>query len=201
MNSATTAREDVQRVSVETINDWKRIKSGFSAAAFAALDQVLETCGDSVDKNALIPHIDQFIQKTFEIARANVRVNGRNLDEVPEAEEDSETFDEGLDRRIWSLSEQCMQWDVDISKKRRERPLEVERLMSDLLSRLDEDEPVEEETDLEVMEEALIPPHLDDLATKTNDTCEELHHVVPIQSQRFETLLNTQNELRKSKII
>lgn len=182
-------------------NDWRRIKSGFSAAAFAALDQVLETCGDSVDKNALIPHIDQFIQKTFEIARANVRVNGRNLDEVPEAEEDSETFDEGLDRRIWSLSEQCMQWDVDISKKRRERPLEVERLMSDLLSRLDEDEPVEEETDLEVMEEALIPPHLDDLATKTNDTCEELHHVVPIQSQRFETLLNTQNELRKSKII
>ena len=46
-----------------------------------------------------------------------------------------------------------MQWDVDISKKRRERPLEVERLMSDLLSRLDEDEPVEEETEHEVMEE------------------------------------------------
>jgi hypothetical protein len=30
---------------------------------------------------------EKFIQKTFEIARANVRVNGRNLDEVPEAEE------------------------------------------------------------------------------------------------------------------
>jgi len=59
MNSANTAREDVQRVSVETINDWKRIKSDFSAAAFAALDQVLESSGDSVDKNALIPHIDQ----------------------------------------------------------------------------------------------------------------------------------------------
>ena len=59
MNSATAAREDVQRVSIETINDWKRIKSNFSAAAFAALDQVLETSGDSIDKNALIPHIDQ----------------------------------------------------------------------------------------------------------------------------------------------
>ena len=46
-----------------------------------------------------------------------------------------------------------MQWDVDISKKRRERPLEVERLMKDLLSRLDEDELVEEETEHEVNEE------------------------------------------------
>jgi hypothetical protein len=105
-----------------------------------------------------------------------VRVNGRNLDEVPESEEgasplcsrfwaciddgflDSETFDEGLDRRIWSLGEQCMQWDVDISKKRRERPLEVERLLKDLLSRLDEDEPMEEDTEVEVDEEGEVPP-------------------------------------------
>ena len=35
----------------------------------------------------------QFIQRTFEIARANVRVNGRNLDEVPEAEEGVPLFD------------------------------------------------------------------------------------------------------------
>ncbi|KAF9784516.1 hypothetical protein BJ322DRAFT_1064876 [Thelephora terrestris] len=201
MNSATTAREDVQRVSIDTINDWKRIKSNFSSAAFAALDEILEASGGSVDKDALLPHVDQFIQKTFEIARANVRVNGRNLDEVPESEEDSETFDEGLDRRIWSLGEQCMQWDVDISKKRRERPLEVERLLKDLLSRLDEDEPMEEDTEVEVDEEALIPSHLDELATETNDICEELDHLVPIQSQRLETLLNTQNELRKSKIL
>ena len=154
--------------------------------------------------------LGQFIQKTFEIARANVRVNGRNLDEVPEAEEgaqpsyscwfrvvlirtpDSEMFDEGLDRRIWSLSEQCMQWDVDISKKRRERPLEVERLMEDLLSQSDGDEPLEEDPMVDVGEEGevfsqqptcylhtlgLIPPDLGDLAGKVNDTCEELHHV------------------------
>jgi len=201
MNSTTAAREDVQRVSIDTINDWKRIKSNFSSAAFAALDEVLETSDGSVDKNALLPHIDQFIQKTFEIARANVRVNGRNLYEVPEAEEDSETFDEGLDRRIWSLSEQCMQWDVDISKKRRERPLEVERLMKDLLSREDEDEPMEEDTEVDVDEDASIPSRLDELVAETNDTCEELHHVVPVQSQRLETLLHTQNELRKSKML
>lgn len=59
MNSTTAAREDVQRVSIDTINDWKRIKSSFSSAAFAALDEILETSGSSVDKNALLPHIDQ----------------------------------------------------------------------------------------------------------------------------------------------
>jgi len=201
MNSAAAAREEVQRVSIDTVSDWKRIRSNFSSAAFDALDEILETSDSSIDKDTLLPHIDQFIQRTFEIARANVRVNGRNLDEIPEAEEDSETFDEGLDRRIWSLSEQCMQWDVDVSKKRRERPLEVERLMKDLLSRSNEDEAMEEDTEVDINEGALIPPHLDSLAVETNNTCEELHHVVPIHSQRLETLLNTQNELRKSKIL
>jgi len=42
---------------------------------------------------------------------------------------------------------------------------------------------------------------LNDLAAKINNTCKELHHVVPIQSQRLETLLDTQNELQKSKIL
>jgi len=58
-NSETAPREDVQRVSVDTINDWKRIKSNFSSAAFAALDEILEISDGSVDKNALLPHIDQ----------------------------------------------------------------------------------------------------------------------------------------------
>ena len=51
-----------------------------------------------------------------------------------------------------------MQWDVDISKKRRERPLEVERLMRDLLSRSDEDEPMEEDTEVDVNEDGKISP-------------------------------------------
>lgn len=59
MNPLSAAREEVQRVSIDTVNDWKRIKSNFSSAAFLALDGILETSGDSVDKNALLPHIDQ----------------------------------------------------------------------------------------------------------------------------------------------
>lgn len=51
-----------------------------------------------------------------------------------------------------------MQWDVDISKKRRERPQEVERLMADLLSRLEEDESTEEEIEVDVNEDGKTTP-------------------------------------------
>lgn len=44
-----------------------------------------------------------------------------------------EPFDEGLDRHIWSLSDQRLQWDGEIAQKRREKPDEVQRLMQELL--------------------------------------------------------------------
>lgn len=44
-----------------------------------------------------------------------------------------EPFDEGLDRHIWSLSDQRLQWDGEIARKRREKPREVHRLMKELL--------------------------------------------------------------------
>lgn len=44
-----------------------------------------------------------------------------------------EPFDEGLDRHIWSLSDQSLQWDGEIARKRREKPVEVERLMRELV--------------------------------------------------------------------
>ena len=46
-------------MSIDTVNDWKRIKSNFSSAAFVALDEILETSGGSIDKDVLLPHIDQ----------------------------------------------------------------------------------------------------------------------------------------------
>lgn len=44
-----------------------------------------------------------------------------------------EPFDEGLDRHIWSLSDQRLQWNGEIARKRREKPREVHRLMKELL--------------------------------------------------------------------
>ena len=44
-----------------------------------------------------------------------------------------EPFDEGLDRHIWSLSDQRLQWDGEIARKRRDKPRDVHRLMKELL--------------------------------------------------------------------
>ena len=46
-----------------------------------------------------------------------------------------EIFDEALDRRIWSLSDQRLISDREIAIKRRTRPQEVVTLLEDLLQR------------------------------------------------------------------
>ena len=44
-----------------------------------------------------------------------------------------EPFDEGLDRHIWFLSDQSLQWDGEIATKRRTEPQEVRRLVKELI--------------------------------------------------------------------
>ena len=46
----------------------------------------------------------------------------------------TDPFDEGLDRLIWSLSDQSLQWDGEISQRRRDKPREVLRLMRELVA-------------------------------------------------------------------
>ena len=48
--------------------------------------------------------------------------------------EDAEQFDEALDRRVWSLSDQRLKWDLEMALKRRGVPQEVEELMRDLIA-------------------------------------------------------------------
>lgn len=46
---------------------------------------------------------------------------------------DTDQFDEALDRRVWSLSDQRLKWDLEIALKRRNTPNDVETLVRDLL--------------------------------------------------------------------
>jgi len=78
MNSATAAREEVQRVSIDTVSDWKRIRSNFSSAAFDTLDEILESSGSSVDKDTLLPHIDQvWLYLVLGLCGAHLHVTGQ----------------------------------------------------------------------------------------------------------------------------
>lgn len=48
---------------------------------------------------------------------------------------DMDAYDEGLDRMIWSLSDQRLRWNEIVAKKRRTAPLQVEELMHSVLER------------------------------------------------------------------
>lgn len=92
------------------------------------------------------------------MSHSNLRINGRNFEDILPHETGTtiplptshfplhrshtdvyvyvggtDPFDEGLDRHIWSLSDQSLQWDGEIARKRREKPGEVHRLMRELL--------------------------------------------------------------------
>lgn len=56
---AMDAREDLPKVSIETEQDWRRIQQNLSAALLARLEIELETHGQSGDKDALLPHVNQ----------------------------------------------------------------------------------------------------------------------------------------------
>ncbi len=46
---------------------------------------------------------------------------------------DTDQYDEALDRRVWSLSDQRLKWDLEIGLKRRNTPSDVETLVRDLI--------------------------------------------------------------------
>ena len=48
---------------------------------------------------------------------------------------DVEPFDEALDRHIWSLSDQRLKWDKEVADRRRSRPGEIEKLLTEGLAR------------------------------------------------------------------
>ena len=63
-------------------------------------------------------------------------------------------FDEGLDRLIWSLSDQSLQWDGEIATRRREKPREVHRLMKELIETQHEVDEQEAAEYAEIVEDA-----------------------------------------------
>ncbi|KIJ69553.1 hypothetical protein HYDPIDRAFT_24386 [Hydnomerulius pinastri MD-312] len=128
------AREDLPKVSIETEQDWRRIQRNLSTALLARLDLEVESHGQSGDKDALLPHINEFLENLFDIARPNLRINGRTTEDPYEDEDDVEPFDEALDRHIWSLSDQRLKWDKEIAGRRRSRPQEIESTMLESLA-------------------------------------------------------------------
>ncbi|KIJ27849.1 hypothetical protein M422DRAFT_86439, partial [Sphaerobolus stellatus SS14] len=128
------AESDISRVQVERIEDWRVVEEKFMEAMMNTLAEKLAQSSSQHVREAVTAHLMDWKNRTFEAAKLNIRVNGRNLEDCAEGEEE-EPFDEVLDRRIWTLSSEQMQWDKLIAERRREGPSEIEELVRDLVVR------------------------------------------------------------------
>ncbi|KAL1947475.1 hypothetical protein VTO73DRAFT_14436 [Trametes versicolor] len=207
--SAEAQREDLPRISCETLDDWRRIKRNYTIAALTALDEQLSGNNSPADREALLAHLHKFIDKTFEMTRPNVRVNGQNLEDINEDEEDMEPFDEGFDRHIWSLSDQSLRWDLQIARERRTKPEEIERQMRELLASQAELDAEEAAALAEVGEQHVQVPdeipaeahqRIEDVASQTFALIEELKQAVPVQQERSERVKTVADEIKALKM-
>jgi len=187
------SREDSQRVAVESLNDWQQIKTTFTQASTDRLEQQIKSRGLRGERDALLAHMNQFIEQAFAMSQPNLRVNGRNFENVEENDE-MEHFDEALDRRIWSLADNRLAWYKSIAETRRKTPQDVERTFLELhqqesdldrqgLAFVDNGRIDSEET-----EEALLQryPHMQEGFHKTAALGEELNQVISEQQERSE---------------
>ncbi|KAI0928116.1 hypothetical protein AcV5_005787 [Taiwanofungus camphoratus] len=197
-------REDLSRISVDSLQDWQRIKANYTSAALSALDEELAMSGSAAEKDVLLRHLQQFIDRAFDMTKRNLRINGRNFEDVDEDEQEEEPFDEGFDRHIWSLAEQSLKWDREIAAKRRERPKEVETLMEDLLERRRAfDEETVDDEEPEIVHEDLSATTYDNVeqvSLQIYAISEELKQSVPVQSERSERVRTVASEMKALKL-
>ncbi|CAL1702421.1 unnamed protein product [Somion occarium] len=213
MNGATATtsppREDLPRISVDTLHDWNRIKTSYTNAAFSALDTRISASGmDEKRSNALKNHMKKLIESTFEMAKPNIRINGKNFEEMDEDEQaGSEPFDEGFDRHIWSLSDQSLNLDGEIAKYRREEPDRLLKVMQEILEKqraIDEKEAEllapdnDVENDIEEDNEQVYES-AETVMRKVYAITEELQQSIASQHERTRRLATVEAEIKALK--
>ena len=57
MAAVDSQREDLPRISVETLDDWRRIKRNYTLAALTALDEQLSGNNSAEDRQVLLAHL------------------------------------------------------------------------------------------------------------------------------------------------
>ncbi|KAI0253908.1 hypothetical protein BJV78DRAFT_1190228 [Lactifluus subvellereus] len=214
------SREDIPRISIDSLRDWHRIKANFTKAVFDQFDQRLRQNRLESERASLVPLVQQFIDTTFEKAKLNVRINGKKFEDLKDEDDGTfvaagdaggsvslieivgisdrevEPFDEALDRETWSLYNQRLQWDLELATKRRKRPQEVAELLEDLFkvqeAALEElDGPVEEDDD-EDRPDASLPDET--VLARTSDTFSK---VAAISEGLRQTVMTQHERLRR----
>ncbi|KXN87722.1 Peroxisomal biogenesis factor 6 [Leucoagaricus sp. SymC.cos] len=126
----------MERVSVGSLADWLRVKNNYNSSALDAIISAIDAEGYGAERDAILANFSHFMESTFSMAQANLRVNGHSFDSIDAAGQDVEAFDEALDRRIWSLADTRLQWHKRMAKTRREVPTEIQTRVSTLFTKV-----------------------------------------------------------------
>ncbi|KAI0076632.1 hypothetical protein K474DRAFT_1644545 [Panus rudis PR-1116 ss-1] len=203
-------REDIPRIGVDTIQDWMRIKSSYTAAALSAFETRVAGI-DPARVNALKRQLTKLIDQTFEVSKPNLRINGKNLEDITEDElAGIQPFDEALDRHIWSLSDQSLNLDGEISKNRREDPERIAKMMQEMLEKQRAVDQLEAEVLAQDEDEMVVDQEDDPAELKTTGNAEnvmrkvyaiaeELRQSVASQQERTERLTTVEAEIKALK--
>ncbi|KII88816.1 hypothetical protein PLICRDRAFT_639208 [Plicaturopsis crispa FD-325 SS-3] len=203
--AADPTREDLPRISVESIQDWKRVKANYRSAALSQFDLVLESSSSKAqsERDAILAHLNKFIEDTFEIARPNLRINGRNFEDFNEDEREVEPFDEALDRHIWSLDDQIVRSNKDLADKRRSIPQKVESMIKETHTMADEALADTEDTAMEdIVEDDPLEakyPEIEEVLLTIAAQAKELSQVIPLQHERSERVKTVSHEVKALK--
>ncbi|KAJ3493250.1 hypothetical protein NLJ89_g11064 [Agrocybe chaxingu] len=171
------AREDLPRISVDSVHGWQKVRSNYTDATFAALQAQIASRGHSRERDAIRAHLEQFIDRTFTLAQPNLRVNGHNFESFDENGRETEPFDEILDRRIWSLADTRLQWHKRIAETRRTIPSEIESAISTLM---------QEHRDLDTI---ILPPTTEEQLEQSPED-DDTHQRVQAALQKTSALAN-----------
>ncbi|KAJ7496887.1 hypothetical protein FB451DRAFT_1549910 [Mycena latifolia] len=198
--------DDLPRISVGSMRVWLRIKSDFTREIESKVDEYAEQNRLSTERrDAMRRNAQEFAEETFRKAQHNIRINGRDFDSLQPHEQDAEPFDEALDRRIWALASNRLDWHTKIGKDRREIPRELEETFQKLC---DEHETLDAqfdalESDVEETSEGYEPePDVVDgeLLGQILAVTGELSQTIPSQQERSERSRAVEAEYKALKL-
>lgn len=155
--STIAGEQQLPRIIIEKEEPWLRVQENVNRALAEALEAKLSTLpGGSRGEQAkkLRPLLEKNLagvrERMWEMTKPNLRVNGFNYEDFVESEYDvaaplavsqlttaTEPFDESLDRQIWALNTERVNWETKVVEKRRIKAGEVANLIDDLELRRD----------------------------------------------------------------
>ncbi|KAK7060288.1 hypothetical protein VNI00_001053 [Paramarasmius palmivorus] len=198
------SREDIQRISIDSMSDYERVVNNYKTSLLKELHTQMTAQGLQSEKDALVQHAEQFISQMLALAQPNLRINGRNFEDLSGDQLDVEPFDEALDRRVWSIADRRQGCHKVIAEIRRSTPARIARTIEELHEyerKMEASLPdIEENTDPGdiTMDDAFNEDQTEGFY-KATAMAEELVQTIPSQTERSERFEEVATEIKGIK--